>query len=180
MKNNINKYDYVHPFKEGLAKVEFNKKCGFINLNHEEIVPCIYDEATPFTEGMARVELNDNYGYINQFGNEIIPCKYYYIGSFNDYIDKDGEGLARITISKDFGLIDRQGQEYIFKKGKVLDLIEGSLYYCKYKGDMLFKLGNFIGDKKSLVEMIESTYGYNNDVINCFLYISEIEDMIMS
>jgi hypothetical protein len=52
-------FDNVHLFYEGLAKVELNRKCGFIDIKGNFIIPCIYDAINwhneYFNEGLASV-----------------------------------------------------------------------------------------------------------------------------
>ena len=63
-------YDYVCEYSEGLASVEINGKCGFIDKSGTKVIPCKYDEAWYFSEGMAEVKLNGKYGYVNKSGVE--------------------------------------------------------------------------------------------------------------
>jgi hypothetical protein len=64
-------YDNAYSFREGLAKVEFEGKFGYINYNGEEIIQLKYDEASHFQEGKAKVTLNGRTFYIDINGNEI-------------------------------------------------------------------------------------------------------------
>ena len=99
-------YDVIHPFKNGRAKVEKDKKQGFIHPEGEEYVPCKYDNIYPWEKGRAKVEIAGKYGYINEAGEEYIPVKYDYIGPFKN-------GLAIVAVGGRRGLINEEGQEVV-------------------------------------------------------------------
>lgn len=69
-------YDEIFAFKEGLASVELNEKCGYINEQNEVVIPLDYDTAMSFSEGLAMVVRNDKCGYINKNNEVIIPFEY--------------------------------------------------------------------------------------------------------
>ena len=58
-------YDGTGLFSDGLAWVEQNSKCGFINTLGEVVIPVIYDDVTHFSEGLAKVKLNGIWSIIN-------------------------------------------------------------------------------------------------------------------
>mgnify|MGYP003291734872 CR=1 FL=1 len=59
-------------FSKGLAPVQQNGKCGFINTKGEVVIPCIYDEAGWFSEGLALVKQNGKWSIINTEGKVIV------------------------------------------------------------------------------------------------------------
>ncbi|MFK8102796.1 MAG: WG repeat-containing protein [Saprospiraceae bacterium] len=64
---------WPHSEKEELAYVKRNGKCGFINLQGEEVIPLKYAAAASFQEGLAMVKKGDrNYAFINAKGTEVI------------------------------------------------------------------------------------------------------------
>lgn len=99
-------YDVIHPFKNGIAKVEKDGKQGFINETGEEFVPVKYDQIYPWEKGRAKVEIAGKYGFINEAGEEYIPVKYDYIGPFKN-------GLAIVALSGRRGLINEAGEEVV-------------------------------------------------------------------
>jgi hypothetical protein len=99
-------YDVIHPFKKGIAKVEKDKKQGFINTTGEEFVPCKYDNIYPWEDGRAKVEIAGKFGFINEAGEEFIPVKYDYIGPFKN-------GLAIVSLMGRRGLINETGEEVV-------------------------------------------------------------------
>lgn len=99
-------YDVIYPFKNGRAKVEKDKKQGFINTTGEEFVPCKYDNIYPWEDGRAKVEIAGKYGFINETGEEYIPVKYDYIGPFKN-------GLAIVSLNGRRGLINEAGEEVV-------------------------------------------------------------------
>ena len=113
------KYDWQDDFNDGFAKVELDRKTGFINEDGEEIVPCKYDEACDFSEGMAIVVAEDLCGFVNEKGEESIPCKYQGAYGFS-------EGLAGVETEGGWGFINKDGEEIVpCKYEKVLNFSEG-------------------------------------------------------
>ena len=70
------KYESTYCFPDGLALVELNGKCGFVDKSGKEVIPCVYDFAWGFSDGLARVWLNGKWGFIDKNGKEVIPCVY--------------------------------------------------------------------------------------------------------
>ncbi|MBD5210264.1 MAG: WG repeat-containing protein [Bacteroidales bacterium] len=65
-------YDDISSFlKEGLIVVKKDRKCGYINLQGEVIIPLQFDSACDFSDGKATVELNDSEFEIDKKGNRI-------------------------------------------------------------------------------------------------------------
>ena len=83
-------YDSVNPFHEGLSQVLKDFKYGFINAQGEIGIPCHFDDAGDFHEGLAWVETDDSYGFINTRGELQIPYQFELVEDFH-------EGLARIA-----------------------------------------------------------------------------------
>lgn len=124
------KYDSISSFSEGFAQVgignqgewHFEGKCGYIDVNGKEIVPCKYDYTLPFYGGYAVVGIGEYWdeiffggkvGLIDTTGKEIVPCiKYNSIGHFS-------EGLATVVVKEGryvdgmYGFIDTTGREIV-------------------------------------------------------------------
>lgn len=91
----LNKYDEIDLFSYGLARVCKNGKWGFIDLNGDEVIPCIYDMGVGrFSEGLALVELYYDFEYgatkvmfIDNKGREIISGNYYYLPPIGSSLD---------------------------------------------------------------------------------------------
>lgn len=96
-------YDEIFAFKEGLASVEINEKCGYINEQNEVIIPLDYDTAMSFSEGLAMVVKGDKCGYINQNNEVIIPFEYDAGTPFED-------GEAKIKKDGKWGTITKNGK----------------------------------------------------------------------
>ncbi len=69
-------YDEVFCFKEGLASVEIDGKCGFIDSENNIVIPFVYDTAMSFSEGLAMVVNGEKCGYINKENEVVIPFSY--------------------------------------------------------------------------------------------------------
>ena len=157
--NNLKPYDVCHPYSEGMACVEVKGKCGFIDKNGYEIIPCKYDDTEGFSEGLAGVEKGGKWGFIDRNGNEIIPCKYDDAKGFSEgmayveieleegrqfaYIDKTG--IQRYT-STDTIYGPREIKEYDFKSyshGMVGVWNNGKYGYIDKMGNVVIPFGKF-------------------------------------
>jgi hypothetical protein len=99
------KFDKVHPFSDGLAKVYIsNQGFGIIDKKGNQIVDCRYTEMQAFIEGLAQVQINRAKGYIDKNGNEIIPCGQYEI------LFGFSEGLMMVNNKNKYGYVDKSGQ----------------------------------------------------------------------
>ncbi len=72
----LEQYSEIGEFEDGLAIVQKNGKCGFVNEEYKEVVPCIYDEIGPFIHGLSIVRIGEMYGAINNEGKITIPLEY--------------------------------------------------------------------------------------------------------
>ncbi len=97
------KYEEIADFQDGLAKIEANKKYGFVNTVGKEIVPPIYEYASSFYEGLAYVELNNKYGFIDKAGKIVIPIQFEFVGEFQG-------GVAQVTKDGKSYFIDKMGK----------------------------------------------------------------------
>ena len=58
------KYDWIYPFHDGIARIEKNGKWGFINQVGEEIVLFERDiKVSDFSYGLALIKRNNNSFY---------------------------------------------------------------------------------------------------------------------
>lgn len=69
-------YDEVFCFKEGLASVELDEKCGYIDSENNVVIPFEYETAMSFSEGLASVSKVTKFGYINKENQVVIPFEY--------------------------------------------------------------------------------------------------------
>lgn len=87
-------YDEVFCFKEGLASVELEEKCGYITQENEIAIPFEYETAMSFSEGFASVVKGGKCGYINKNNEVVIPFIYDAATPFEDgeaKVKKDGK-----------------------------------------------------------------------------------------
>jgi len=90
------------------------KRWGFVNVQRDIVVPCMYDYVYPFSEGLALVELKRKFGYIDTQGKTIIPLKYDKAQPF-----KNGRAKVEVIFGKrtdgqfKVGYIDKAGKEII-------------------------------------------------------------------
>ncbi len=92
-------YDEVFSFKEGLASVEIDGKCGYIDSENNVVIPLEYDLAMSFSEGLAMVARGEKCGYINKQNEVVIGFEYDAASPFEGgeaKVKKDGK-WATIT-----------------------------------------------------------------------------------
>ena len=95
-------YDEVFCFHDGLASVELDEKCGYINSNGEVVIPLEYETAMSFSEGLAAVTKKDKFGYINKENVVVIPFEYDAATAFID-------GEAKVKKDGKWGTISTEG-----------------------------------------------------------------------
>lgn len=94
-------YDEIFAFKEGLASVEIDEKCGYIDSENNLVIPLMYDVAMSFSEGLAMVCVGEKCGYINKNNEMVIEPEYDAATAFENgeaKVKKDGK-WATITPS---------------------------------------------------------------------------------
>ncbi|MDR3352863.1 MAG: WG repeat-containing protein [Zoogloeaceae bacterium] len=110
------RFDLVWDFDDnGLAVVQVNGKCGYINEKGEEVIPPRFDRADDFAaNGLASVKINGKWGFIDRKGEEVIPPRFDLVESFT------ANGLAAVEIDDDecrytrkWGYINERGEEVI-------------------------------------------------------------------
>lgn len=95
-------YDEVYLFKDDLACVEIDEKCGYINSSGEVVIPITYECAMSFSEGLASIVVNGKCGYINKQNEIIIPPQYDAATPFEN-------GRAKVKQDGKWGTIDPLG-----------------------------------------------------------------------
>ncbi|MEC5172730.1 WG repeat-containing protein [Chryseobacterium nepalense] len=99
-------YDFLNPFKDGLAYAENDHKKFFITSGNLKLKGD-YDEVRIFSEGLAAVRKNNKWGFIDNRGSLIIPMQYNAVDYFRV------SGLCKVTRNGKSGFIDKQGKEVI-------------------------------------------------------------------
>lgn len=112
----LHEYDSIDSFHEGRAIVGKDGKYGAIDINGNEIVPCIYSKLLRYSEGLAACQIDtDGWAFIDLNGQLVLR-----IAEGLDVISEIGfsEGLCAVfgTIEYDddcelkYGYIDKTGQ----------------------------------------------------------------------
>lgn len=98
-------YRFVDKFHGNYCIVmrDYNK-CGLINRQGYEVVPCIYEEINYPSDGRIRVKQNERYGFLKENGMPIIDPQYRAASTFT-------EGRAVVAVDHDstyvaYGFID--------------------------------------------------------------------------
>ncbi len=141
-----NKYDIRDVLYNDLVIVKLKGKyeCGLVDLNGNEIAPCIYDSLELFYDNfddyyhdytehlyglIFRVELNGEWKLIDETGCEIVECKYGYIGPLEDPLN-----LAQAERNGKWGFIDSNGEEVIECKYDCVDHFYNGLARVELNG----------------------------------------------
>lgn len=144
----VQEYQHIQPFSEGLAAVMKDGKFGYINMSGEVVIPFIYEDAQPFVHGLAPVgkkikqsssDVPSTWTIIDNLGNEsdTIEC---------DYIYPLSNGLFRVYANMKYGYIDINGNERIsldydvaseFNNGLALVGKDGKSGYINTNGDII-------------------------------------------
>ena len=132
---------YTRDFSEDLLLVKnLYDQWGYINIQGDEIIPCMYGYGENFSEGLAAVELNEKWGYIDKNAHLVIPYIYQYATNFSEglaaviikgksgfintkaveiipciyeYANSFSEGLAAVKLNNKWGFINKQGNQVI-------------------------------------------------------------------
>lgn len=93
--------------ENGNAKDYYEYTRGFININGEEVIPCVYTEISDFENNIAVVKYNNSYGLITKEG--IVLAKPRYSNNFIINIDK-GFIKLRLQNGRKEGVINFKGE----------------------------------------------------------------------
>ncbi len=96
-------YDEVFCFKDGLASVELDEKCGYIDSENNVVIPFEYETAMSFSEGLASVSKVTKFGYINKENQVVIPFEY-------DAATQFENGEAKVKKDGKWGTITPDGE----------------------------------------------------------------------
>lgn len=101
-------YDKEYGYEEGLCRVEYKGKFGYIDEKKREVIDLIYSSASDFHEGLAKVSLDSKkFGYINKQGKVVVPLEYEELMyGFND-------GLSPAKKNGKWGMITDKGKTVI-------------------------------------------------------------------
>lgn len=116
-------YSKVHPFKNGYAKVELNKKVGYIReSDFEENIPTTYEWLGGMINGYA-IAKNSARGMIDSLNNVIIPFKYKYLIQ-----NEDNYVAGTLVNANKWGVLNKQGEIIIPYKYEMIRLFSKDLF----------------------------------------------------
>ncbi|TAF35775.1 MAG: WG repeat-containing protein [Cytophagales bacterium] len=96
-------YQTADHFSEGLARVSFFGKYGFINNQGKIQIPLIYDELHAFKDGVASAKMNGKAGLINNQNQIILPLEY-------DQVQTSSQKMVRVRQNRRYGYANLNGQ----------------------------------------------------------------------
>lgn len=197
----IHNYDVVYTYKNGLAKVVKDGKCGFINTLGDLVIPCVYEKNIGyFSEGLAIfVNKDGKFCIVNKRGKirvtEFTPCWTAYSNreeckiNGESWWDEFQDGVVNLWIDNGelFGQeisIDKMGQIIEDTRSNHIEAAESTQKLTKFEKEFTDKKGHKeyhygLKDKsgKIVVEPIFWHIGeFNNGVANAIIYIGEPSD----
>ena len=107
------KYDEIHPFKNGYAKVKSFDLWGIINQNGLEVVSPIYTDITFYLNKAIVKNYDNKYSLISLDGNVLSKFKYDYLSFYDNKIGKFNRNNL-------YGFMDINGNEVIEPKYDVI------------------------------------------------------------
>lgn len=138
-------YRFISDFKNGIAVVAVTKSTkiqrkyheekvvkeipiypeGLIDINGNEILPCIYDKVK-ITDDCIRLCIDEKWGYADFTGKVIVEPKYMFIERFN--------GNARVYDGEKWGTIDFAGKVIIPVKFDYISALKDNVRIVKRYG----------------------------------------------
>ena len=147
----LSNYDNIIGYDTGLCEVVKDEKYGFIDINGNEIIPCIYEFVGNFSEGLCDVLNRDEngntlFGFLDVTGKKQIDFMY------EDTVGCFSEGLAGVKFNGKWGFIDKYNNVIIdfhfddvgyFSEGKALvefkyKYKDNEKFFINTKGEKLF------------------------------------------
>ena len=95
-------YDEVFSFKEGLALVELDEKCGYIDSANNTVIPFDYEAGLSFSEGLAMVVKGGKCGYIDKNNKLVVDFQF-------DAATPFEEGSAKVKKDGKWGQLEKDG-----------------------------------------------------------------------
>lgn len=149
----------VEKFTEGMCRVNWNGKWGFIDKTGKEAVPLVYDRVNEFTkQGTATVTLNNKEGVIDKTGKIMVPAIYDRVYGFNS------DGTTMVRLNDKAGRVDKTGRVVVpIMYGRVEPLSDGLF---SVKQDTAYGWVDQTGK-----EVIPPVYGYGSSFLEGIAYV---------
>ena len=169
-------YDNVSDFYSGVARVEKNKKSGYIDKKGEILIPLIYSSGKPAgSNGLIAVKKGNLWGYVDKENNIVIDFQFLYAESFSEriavvsydkkkyfFIDEKGRWLFNqkfdfcASFSEGVATVGRRCSPISFRYGvidnfgKIIIPIENDFIYPFSEGKAVYGINGKYGyiDKK--------------------------------
>lgn len=109
-------YEEINEFYENMARMKFNSKYGFLDVNGNVAIDARWDYAdVKFYEGLCLVKEKNKYGYINSYGQIKIPLKYEWAERFRSVVGFSSfNKAARVEKDGEYGFITTKGEFIIY------------------------------------------------------------------
>lgn len=147
-------YEQILKFYNGIAAVRVGEKWGFVNKNHEIVIPPVYDEICEihkdaeqvwFWNNRINIRKGDKWGYIDSRGREKTPFIYDFAGFFEGGCTTVENNGVQIIVDVNGNIIfpnlDNYDSVYVQHSGRYIVVSKNSLYgVVKANGEVLVPL----------------------------------------
>lgn len=124
-------YDKISDFSKGVAKVEKNEKCGFIDKNGQIIYPLKYEDVTWFSDSLCIIKDGLKYGLYDKKGKKVLPTEYQRIDTLHN-------GYAIFKKDGRYGYFNERGQIALPAEYTDASPFYQGLAAVKYRGKWIY------------------------------------------
>lgn len=101
-------YEKEYKPKEGMIRVEYRNKTGYLDLSRKEVITVQYEKAYDFRNGLAEVSPDGKkWGYINKKGQAVVPFDY------EEFMYGFRDGYTPAKKDGKWGIINEKGKTVV-------------------------------------------------------------------
>jgi len=143
-------YKVASDFREGLAKVSYDKKLyGAIDVNGKTVIPFEFERMSYCIDGLVEVTKNGKSGFYDRAGKQITPFIYNRTRTLKN-------GNILVEVNKKIGIIDKNGKYVLEPKYEHYDVfynIKPDLQLCLKDNKGVLNCGAFSKDGKQVIPL---------------------------
>lgn len=151
-------YEKEYKENEGMIRVEYGKKFGFLDLNRKEVIPLQYAQAYDFRDGLARVSIDGKkWGFIDQRGKVVIPFEY------DNFSYEFRDGYIPALRGDKWGMINEKGKTIVPHQYQYLNFFQEGLASAAKKMDGETKWGFVNQNGTEVIPLQYTSVSYFNE-----------------